>query len=154
MVYFFTTIKRASARSGKSGKSGANEEKLKMLCSQHIVFQKKLRYNHAQQVRQNLYKKVHIFATLFLRYSSFIDARPIPEGGQRHAALLCGGGAGDLVRPPPLVGAVEVLRQGLGRPSEAHPSGFGGGNALGLALADVHPLIFRHKGEDLEDDIT
>lgn len=154
MVYFFTTIKRASARSGKSGKSGANAEKLKMLYSQHIVFQKKLRYNHAQQVRQNLYKKVHIFATLFLRYSSFIDARPIPEGGQRHAALLCGGGAGDLVRPPPLVGAVEVLRQGLGRPSEAHPSGFGGGNALGLALADVHPLIFRHKGEDLEDDIT
>lgn len=104
---------------------------------------------------RTIYKKVHLSANSpsFQYGGFFVNLRPVAEGGQSHPALLGGGGAGQFSGLPSLVDAVEVLRQGLWWPPEAHPPGLGGGNALGLALSDVHPLVFRHEGEDLKDDV-
>ena len=56
--------------------------------------------------------------------------------------------------PPCLVYHVEILRQGDGRPSEPYAPGLGRRDALRLPLADVVPLVLRHEGEHLEDDIA
>ena len=46
-----------------------------------------------------------------------------------------------------------MLRRGFFRAAEADAPGFGGGDTLGLALADVGPLVFRHKGQHLQHDV-
>ena len=49
---------------------------------------------------------------------------------------------------------MKILRQRAGRPAEANPPGLGRGDALCLALAEVSPLVLRHEGEDLQDDVA
>ncbi len=83
-----------------------------------------------------------------------VNRRPVPERGQRHPALLCRSSAGAFAGFPALVDAVKVRGQGTGRPAKAYAPGFGGGNALGLTLADVHALVLRHEGQYLKDNIA
>lgn len=76
------------------------------------------------------------------------------EGAGGHLAGRGGLGEGELFLPPGLVDGVKILRQGAGRPAELYPPGPGGGDAFGLSLADVGPLVLGHEGEDLKDDVA
>ena len=65
---------------------------------------------------------------------------------------MAGGGRlvqSQLFGPPGFVDGVEIVGQGDGGTAEFPPPGFGGGNALGLPLADVGALVLRHEGQDL-----
>ena len=70
---------------------------------------------------------------------------------------MAGGGRlvqSQLFGSPGFVDGVEIVGQGDGGTAEFHPPGFGGGDALGLPLADVGALVLRHEGQDLKDDVA
>ena len=48
----------------------------------------------------------------------------------------------------------KILRQGPGRAAKADAPGLGRRDALRLALVDGGPLVLRHEGEDLEDNVA
>ncbi len=84
----------------------------------------------------------------------FVDLHPVAEGGQRHPALLRRRRACDFPGLPPLVGAVVTLRERSGWPAEPDTSRFRRRDALRLPLPDVCPLVLRHEGEHLQDDVA
>ena len=55
--------------------------------------------------------------------------------------------------PPGLADFVEVFREGSGRTAETDASGFSGGDALSLALADVLALGLGYEGQDLKHQV-
>ena len=76
------------------------------------------------------------------------------EGSHRHIAGAGGLGQRHFLGSPRLMNAVEVLGQGERRAAEADASCLGGGNAFGLALADVGTFILCHKGQHLQYNVT
>lgn len=62
-------------------------------------------------------------------------------------------GACDFFGLPGVVNSGEILRQRLWRATKTDAAGFGGSDAFGLALTNVHALIFSNKAEHLQNDI-
>ena len=96
-------------------------------------------------------------ASLFL-FLLFLHFGPVCRGAftksrSRHAAFSGRGGSGEFAPFPALVHGGKVFRERLRGTAEDDASRFCRGDAFGLAAADVVPLIFRHEGQDLEDDV-
>lgn len=78
----------------------------------------------------------------------------VVEGGEGHAAVLCGLCQSDFSVPPMFALLLESLGELLPGASELYAALLGGGDALGLPLADAHALVLCYEGQHLEHDVA
>lgn len=85
--------------------------------------------------------EVFLFFAIFL--SHFAPASV--ECGRAHIAALGSFFGAELVALPGVDDLCEVRRELQGRAAQVDAAGAGGGNAFGLAFADIVPFVVRGK---------